>query len=306
MSSHRQKGNATMAMTYEGVLRKLGRRISVQLDKVRGTELRRAPGEAGERGDLQVRYHGNAIVTLHTDKTYTLRTYGKPQRIYLTRISEYAPVSLIRRGRSIYLQEPNSKALIPFLDGMRVDTTGHLVGEWAKHAEQAIIAGSEGKATTTTVLDEARLRAYVRRLIHEEIAAIRKLPAGELMDRVTDATMAPATTKATLSATATALTARAIADEPDYVRSLMLQAGANPQKIDRVLKDVRNSVYRGRPPKSDADDLADAAPPTVAPAIGSVGDCGECGLSLIAHYDRANRFRGCQYAADHCEDLTLI
>src|SRR5687767_13121808 len=115
-----------MAMTYEEAVRRLGKRASVQIDKRRGTEIRRAPGEAGLHGDIQIRYRGTPVVTFHMDRTYTLRTGGIASKTVIKRIAEYSPISLVRRGNGFFIEDVNRGKLIPFLEGARVDSEGRL------------------------------------------------------------------------------------------------------------------------------------------------------------------------------------
>src|SRR5687767_4938397 len=109
-----------MAMTYEEAVRRLGRRTSIQIDKRRGTEFRRAQGEAGDRGDIQVSYRGTPVVTFHPDNTYTLRTGGMASKVIIKRIAEYSPVSLLRRGNGFFIEDVVTGKLMPFLEGARV------------------------------------------------------------------------------------------------------------------------------------------------------------------------------------------
>lgn len=286
-----------MAMTYEEVLRRLGRRVSVQVDKRRGTEIRRAPGEAGEAGDIQIRYRGTPVVTLHPDHTYTLRTGGLATRTVRNRIAEYSPVSLVHRGGGYFMEDVQTGALVPFMEGVRVGPDGRAV-------EPATPRRIEG---TAQQLDEARLRAFIRRVVAETLRDFGVPPRP----------VQAATTRlrsASLRATATPLEEGATLVPLDVVEKILIAAGVSPEKARKTLRETRAAYFRGRDKEEQANDnpghgYADeeeVEPMREPPKIGGLGNCRDCGLNLAAHYDRANRYRGCDYAHEHREDVGLV
>jgi hypothetical protein len=291
-----------MAMTYEEILRRLGRRVVVQVDKRRGTEIRRAPGEAGEAGDIQVRYRGTPVVTLHPDHTYTLRTGGLATRTVRNRIAEYSPVSLVHRGGGYFIEDVRTGTLVPFLEGVRVGPDGRPIEGPAVPATtgRTTSLGENGRGSGQQI-DEAQLRSFIRALVADAlrdfgvpprpVQAVPNLRPGKLRGRVRD------------------LDPDAAVLPLDVVEQMMLDAGATPEKVKRVLRDTRNSLFRGRDKADDYDEPVVPEQPILRkpPAsIGALGDCADCGLNIAAHYDRANRFRGCNYAAEHREDVGLV
>jgi hypothetical protein len=264
-------------MTYDELLRRLGRRVSVQVDKRRGTEIRRAPGEAGDHGDLQVRYRGTAVVTLHPDRTYTLRTGGTASKTVIRRIAEYSPISLVRRGNGFYIQDAQTGRLMPFLEGTRVNEHGQLVG--ANSSEDLVLPGG------ATAPSDAQLRDYIRRVVQETLAE-QIAPAERTQRQVR--------MRATVSPTPVEPEAPLVS--LDVVEKL-LQDSLSPEKAKRAVRDLKNSLLRGR------DKADDVSPGEAAPV--HVATCSTCRVDLVAHYDGANRYRGCDYALRH-KDSALV
>lgn len=92
-----------------------------------------------QAGDILVRYHETAVVTLHLDGTYTLRTGGWPTKTTRERIEYWAPVLLagtLRTRRTPDAraedwtiapdpaQTPAYSAPVEFEEGIRVDVYG--------------------------------------------------------------------------------------------------------------------------------------------------------------------------------------
>lgn len=269
-----------MAMTYEEGLRRLGRRPSVQVDKRRGTEIRRAPGEAGDHGDIQVRYRGTPVVTLHADHTYTLRTGGTASKTVIRRIAEYSPISLLRRGNGFFIEDIREGKLVPFLEGMRVDQTGRLV---QVSGSDLVIPVKGSKAP----LDEERLRAFIRQVVVETIADT-VIPRRE--------TVTPVTLRARVTRREEAPSPTLTLEEVNEI----LAAHLPKDRAVKVITDLHNSFKRGRTNKDQAHDLVERVqPPTPHLEHAGGARCDTCGCALVAHYDGANRYRGCDYALKH-------
>jgi hypothetical protein len=124
-----------MAVTYEEIVERLGKRAKIQLDSSRGSELRIAPTHLGLRQhpdkaapnpDLEMRYRGKALVTFHADHTYTLRT-NSMGKTALKRISEYSPLQVTTSGGSVCYLDPDTGEQKRFREGMRVDGKGRPV-----------------------------------------------------------------------------------------------------------------------------------------------------------------------------------
>lgn len=300
-----------MAMTYEEVLRRLGRRVSVQVDKRRGTEIRRAPGEAGEKGDIQVRYRGTPVVTFHPDRTYTLRTGGTASRTVRNRIAEYSPVSLVYRGGGYYIEDVKTGELRVFLEGAVVDARGTILGvEGETSKTTRLLESTPPGAGGGAMVDEAQFRAYVRTLVVEEL---RKMsPSGVTPLAVTPpASPVPGAVGAPVRAVRMRATVKPSPDTSvqqagtvslQEVEALMLAAGVDPKRIARVLRDNLLSRTRGRVPKAEAEDVPAPAADHSIP----IHLCQKCNTDLVAHYDKANRYRGCEYALKHSDHVQLV
>lgn len=291
----RERGEGTtMAMSYEAVARRLGRQVSVQIDKRRGTEFRISPDSVRFKGtsdeadtypDLQIRYRGIPVVTLHEDGTYTLRTGGMATKTVLRRISEYSPVALKVQHGTVYIHDPKSGSLRPFLEGMRVDTGGRMI-DTAKPAP----------AST----EDAIRRAIDARL--QELGLSSPAPHPSIPNHSPGPTPAPVRAvrmRALVTPTGAPDTG---ADPAAVFEQAMRSAGLAEDDIARVIRDFRGAMYRGR----DAAELP--AQPATRPGAHAkrrqgaeshvpVLPCRDCKRPLSTHYDGANRFRGCEWAA---------
>lgn len=287
-----------MAMTYEEATRRLGRRAVVQIDKRRGTEFRRAPGEAGMRGDIQVRYRGTPVVTFHPNHTYTLRTGGMASKTVIKRIAEYSPISLVRRGNGFFIENVNTRRLIPFLEGQTVDQVGNIVEETEDgmaiavtntRRDDSLPSIPAATALPSQMLDEAKLRAYIKRTVLEVMGNAVMPPAAQ-------------TRPVHVTSVAREVPAVAVAGAPQNhgateLLELLLSGKIDADKARRRLKELQNAMKRGR---DQADDIADAVSDAdLDAAVAHGAMCGECKEPTMMHFDKANRYRGCDYALDH-------
>lgn len=304
-----------MAMSYEEVARRLGNRTAVQIDKRRGTEFRISPthlpfyGQADDapaNPDLEVRYRGFPVVTLHPDHTYTLRTGGLATKTTLRRISEYSPISLVTRGGTVYVHnpEPGKESLRPFIEGMRVDRFGRMieapgVGALTPHPPAD---AADSSASTADPL-EARLSA----LLDAKLAELG-LSGHKAAPQAPQARPAPVRAVRLRALVNTASTPERDLTQPgvprvDAVGTLIENAmranGLPEDQVQRITRDFRAALYRGRMPEPEGPIAPSAPRPrrkverSTTPTI----KCAECGVDLPAHYDGANRFRGCAWAA---------
>lgn len=287
-----------MAMTYEEATRRLGRRAVVQIDKRRGTEFRRAPGEAGLRGDIQVRYRGIPVVTFHPNHTYTLRTGGMASKTVIKRIAEYSPISLVRRGNGFFIEDVNRGKLIPFLEGQCVDATGAILddtggGMVLNRGQRDEASGGEAGgpplSPSSHMLDEAKLRAFIKRAVLEVMS---------------DAVMPPLSQTRPVHVQSTTREREApVAGAPENAAAAelleqLLDGKIAPEKARKKLRELKGAFNRGRTRADDFDrheGVDDEDLDRVA--IGVV--CDKCSEPMAMHFDKANRYRGCDYALDH-------
>jgi hypothetical protein len=257
-----------MAMTYDEVVRRLGRRPSIKVDKRRGTEIRWAPGDVG---DVEVRHRGVSVVTFHADRTYTLRTGPTASKTVLRRIAEYSPVALVRRGNGLFLEQDGR--LVPFLSGIRVDAAGRIATSRGAELTLPLASGAEGQT-----LDAVRFKDYVRQIV-QDIWAEQATPTD--LARVTPAVRATAT-----------VTAQPF-DSWDAFEGLIASLPAGDAR--RHLEEYHAARTRGRRPLPAPINGDDAGTPAAV-------RCPECGRPIVEHYDRANRPRGCDYALRRVPD----
>lgn len=153
-------------------------------------------------------------------------------------------------------------------------------------------------AQVQQLVDEARLREYVRRIVLETIAEHVQRP------RDRNRVPRPVAVRATVARVPAADTAVPL----DIVERLLID-GMGREKGQQMIKDLRNAMTRGRRTKADdggggGDEAGVEVPaagedetPDDAGAVGV--KCRQCDTSLVLHYDRANRYRGCDYALEH-------
>jgi hypothetical protein len=250
-----------MAMTYDEVVRRLGRRPSIKIDKRRGTEIRWAPGGVG---DMEVRHRGVSVVTFHADRTYTVRTGPTASKTVLRRIAEYSPVALVRRGNGLFLEQDGR--LVPFLSGIRVDAAGRIA---PTRGAELTLPIEEGQT-----IDAARFKDYVRQIVQEIWAEQAVLPD---LARVTPAREVRAVA---------AVTAQPF-DSWDAFEGLI--ASLPTGEARRHLEEYHAARTRGRRPLPGPTPGDSAGTPAAV-------RCPDCGRPIVEHYDRANRPRGCDYA----------
>ncbi len=293
----------TVAMlSYEQVARRLGRQARVTLDKRRGTEFRIAPrslalhasaDEAEPAPDLEVRYRGTPVVTLHPDHTLTLKTGGLATKTVLRRISEYSPISLVVRGGTVYVHRLDG-TLAQFYDGMRVDYAGRVVEEPA--------------AAATPQSQAPDLNALISELLAKRLA---ELGLGPTPPAATAPTVQAIPTVTEPKAPVKAIRMRATlqkaqpenGDHPTDIAELLartMRAANMPEdQIVRVTKDFNAAFTRGREGKTTSSPATSTTRTLSAPATQRTIACPDCGDKDMntTHYDKANRFRGCAWAA---------
>ena len=285
-----------MAMTYDEALRRLGRRVGVKIDKVRGTEMRRASGERGDHGDVEVRYRGTPVVTLHPDHTYTLRTGGTYSKTTIRRIAEYSPVQLTRERNGIFIHDEARGKWIPFLEGMRVDRAGRRV-DVAPDLKMLVPRASdtEGERNISFKSEQA-LIAFIRETVMEVVSDLALAP-GRTMGVTRPEGRKTVDVKIRAAKIETP-------DQPmiplDVVEKLF-HSKMSPDKANRAVRELYESFARGRKPtKGRADDEGEA------PRTAEAARCADCREPLANHYDRANRYKGCDYALKHAGEPTEL
>lgn len=70
-------------------------------------------------GDVAVELHGTAVVTIHADGTYTLRSGGWHTNTTRARMMEFSPASLFLRGGALWF----SRGTL-FRDGVKINSDG--------------------------------------------------------------------------------------------------------------------------------------------------------------------------------------
>jgi hypothetical protein len=79
--------------------------------------------------DVEVRYRDLAVVTLHEDRTYSLRMGERPSATVRRRVEENSPVLIRIRQGAVTFTDANGTTYF-FLEGVRVNGDGTPVGEW--------------------------------------------------------------------------------------------------------------------------------------------------------------------------------
>lgn len=115
-----------LRMTYEQADKRLGSRSRINVPGgLRGTVLQRV-----EDG-IAVVYWGTAVVTIHQDDTYTLRTNGFHTVTTKSRINSFSPAGVYQKNYIWYCDGQE------FYEGMRVDANGNDV-TFRQHLEKAL------------------------------------------------------------------------------------------------------------------------------------------------------------------------
>jgi hypothetical protein len=299
----------TMAVTYMAALERLGRKAQLTLDKKRGTELIRR-----ENGDVVIRHHGDPVVTIHPGDEYTIRTGFQASATKRRRIAEYSPISVIIKKGGLWAQRTSGEVM-PFIEGMRVTIQGQPIDSASIAAGHGAVpvggnSGGAGKGTETVPPEDVRrLKMFIRREVRDYMHEIG----------VSAATSLTPTPTRVMSLRGQV---RKISGGQDVIPSLLplieqmlVGAGVPPQKARQAVKDTHGALYRGRdveapplelPPVQEPEAPANKATLSAMEEAAGKVLCPKCQTPVVAHFDTANRRRGCEYAMEHSDDLKIL